>query len=181
MKIFRRLARVTREANFDALFRQLRRDAVLLHKPYPPHAGPRTNSKFGGLPKLPAQYEWPRTSKGTPLHFFAQIDCADITFKSPLPKHGVLFFFGRDDDEQVWHQQGPAADNWAVIYALDAFAGTPAREVPADLPPIGGYYSSVSAATMGWAGRSAMRASAPTGSCRKISRSATSQKRGDRS
>ena len=132
---------MTKETSFDALFRQLRRDAVLLHKPYPPHAGPRTNSKFGGLPKLPAQYEWPRTSKGKPLHFFAQIDCADITFKSPLPKRGVLFFFGRDDDEQVWHQEGPTADNCAVIYALDAFAATPAREVPADLPPIGGYWS----------------------------------------
>ena len=69
----------------EKLFRQYRREAVLLHRTWPPHAGPPTNSHFGGLPKLPEKYEWPRTSSGTPLHFLAQIDCADIRFKTPLP------------------------------------------------------------------------------------------------
>lgn len=125
------------DTSFDHVFRRYRRDAVLLHRPYPPYAGRRTNSKFGGLPNLPAHYHWPRTPAGTPLHFLAQIDCADITFPTPLPERGVLFFFGRDDEEQVWDEEDPAG-NCRVLYALDAFAATPPREVPADLPPIGG-------------------------------------------
>lgn len=120
----------------DALFRRYRRDAVLLHRPWPPHAGPPTNSRFGGLPSLPERYAWPRTSSGTPLHFLAQIDCADIRFKTALPDRGVLFFFGRDDDEQLWNEQPPASDDCRVLYALDAFALTPPRQPPADLPPI---------------------------------------------
>ena len=127
---------------FDHWFRRHRRDAVLLHRPYPPHEGRRTNSKFGGLPRLPAQYEWPRTPSGVPLHFLAQIDCADVGFPTQLPERGVLFFFGRDDDEQLWdaawNEQADASQDCRVLYALDAFAATPPREAPADLPPIGG-------------------------------------------
>ncbi|WP_420129103.1 DUF1963 domain-containing protein [Longimicrobium sp.] len=122
----------------DALFRRYRRDAVLLHRPWPPHAGPPTNSRFGGLPNLPERYEWPRTSDGTPLHFLAQVDCADIPFKTVLPSRGVLFFFGRDDDEQIWNLEPPASDDCRVLYALDAFALTPPRQPPDDLPPIRG-------------------------------------------
>jgi hypothetical protein len=131
---------MTLEARVENLFRRYRRDSVLLHRPYPPHEGPRTNSKFGGLPNLPAQHEWPRTSNGTPLHFLAQIDCAEIPFRSPLPERGMLFFFGRDDEEQIWNHEPPASDDCLVIYALDAFAATPPRAAPHDLPPIGGYY-----------------------------------------
>jgi hypothetical protein len=120
----------------DALFRRYRREAVLLHRPWPPHAGPPTNSRFGGLPRLPERYEWPRTSRGTPLHFMAQVDCADIAFKTVLPDRGVLFFFGRDDAYGAWHGQRPASDTCRVLYVLDAVALTPPRQPPADLPPI---------------------------------------------
>jgi Domain of unknown function (DUF1963) len=128
---------LAKEESFEHLFRRYRRDAVLLHHPYPPYAGPRTNSKFGGLPTLPANVEWPRSSDGTPLHFFAQVDCADIGFRTELPERGVLFFFGRDDGEQSWSLDDPGEDS-GVLYALDS--GTTLREAPADLPPIGGYY-----------------------------------------
>jgi hypothetical protein len=127
-------------SEFERVFRRYRRDAVLLHQPYPPHAGRRTNSKLGGLPRLPAHYEWPRASDGTPLHFYAQIDCADIGFRTPLPDRGVLFFFGRDDDDHLWNQDGPASDDCRVLYALDASAATPRREAPVDLPQLGGSY-----------------------------------------
>jgi hypothetical protein len=125
----------------NSQFHRYRRDAVLLHRPYPPHSGRRTNSKFGGLPRLPDHYEWPCTSHGAPLHFLAQIDCADIKYPTPLPERGVLFFFGRDDEEQIWNHGGTAHDDCRVIYALDAFAATPPRQPPDDLQPIGGYYS----------------------------------------
>lgn len=132
------MSRAREVSEFHGVFRRYRREAVLLHRPYPPHAGRRTNSWFGGLPGLPAHYDWPRASDGTPLHFFAQIDCGDIGFRTPLPDRGVLFFFARDDDEQVWNDDGPAPDNFRVLYALDASPATPRREAPAELPQLGG-------------------------------------------
>ncbi|HEX6038553.1 DUF1963 domain-containing protein [Longimicrobium sp.] len=119
----------------DALFRRYRREAVLLHQPWPPHAGPPTNSHFGGLPRLPESHTWPRTSGGTPLHFMAQIDCADIRFTTVLPERGVLFFFGRGD-RYTWNREGPASDTCRVLYALDAGVRTPLRHPPADLPSL---------------------------------------------
>lgn len=121
-------------SEFDRVFRRHRRDTVLLHRPYPPHEGRRTNSRFGGLPGLPAHHDWPRASDGTPLHFLAQVDCADIAFPTPLPDRGVLFFFGRDEVGYAWDQDGPASDDCRVLYVLDAPAATPPREAPADLP-----------------------------------------------
>lgn len=124
----------------ERLMDRHRRDAILLHRPYPPHTAPRTNSRFGGLPSLPAHYEWPRTPEGMALHFLAQVDLADLPFHGPLPERGVLFFFGRDDEEQIWDTNRPAAGSAVVLYALDAFAATPRRAAPDDLPAIGGYY-----------------------------------------
>jgi hypothetical protein len=121
----------------DALFRRYRRDAVLLHRPWPPHAGPQTNSHVGGLPRLPESYAWPRTSRGTPLHFMAQIDCADIRFKTPLPERGVLFFFGRDYFMGTGSSVLPVSDRCRVLYAPDSSARTPPRQPPADLPHLG--------------------------------------------
>jgi hypothetical protein len=123
----------------EDLVQKYRRTAVLLHSRYPPYVGEPGNSKFGGFPTLPAHYEWPRTANGTPLHFFAQIDCAEITFPTPLPGRGVLFFFGRDEDEHLWDD--PTGD-CRVLYAPDGVAGPPPREPPADLMPVGGIYNS---------------------------------------
>ncbi len=120
----------------DELFRRYRREGVLLHQPWPPHAGPPTNSHFGGLPRLPGGHPWPRTSSGKPLHFLAQIDCADIRFSTPLPDQGVLFFFGRDDVHGAWHGQRPESDSCRVLFALDASARTPTRQPPAELTPL---------------------------------------------
>jgi uncharacterized protein YwqG len=124
--------------SFDNYVAKHRRDAVLLHRPYPPHSGPKTNSKFGGLPRLPDHYEWPRDGHGNALHFLAQIDCADIPFGTPLPERGVLFFFAREDEEQIWNDPDWLADAVRVIYALDAFALTPPRAHPDDLGTPGG-------------------------------------------
>ncbi|HST60985.1 MAG TPA: DUF1963 domain-containing protein [Longimicrobium sp.] len=120
----------------NPLFRRYRREAVLLHRPWPPHAGPRTHSHLGGLPRLPETHAWPRTSAGTRLHFLAQIDCADIPFKTALPERGVLFFFGRDDTD-AWMAASPATDHCRVLYAPDSVALTPPRQPPADLAPLG--------------------------------------------
>lgn len=133
------MTEATSDALLDDVFRRYRRTAVLLHPRYPPHAGGPVNSRFGGLPNLPAHYEWPRTPKGVPLHFLAQIDCAEISFPTVLPNSGLLFFFGRDDEEQIWDVYEPE-DCCRVLYALDVNAEIPPREAPDDLPPIGGPY-----------------------------------------
>lgn len=122
-----------------ALLAQYRSPAILLHRAYPPKATGQGTSFFGGLPTLPAGLEWPRTSGGVPLHFLCQIDCTDIRWQTPLPDKGILFFFGRDDEEQLWGE-GLPADDCRVLYAPDgAGSGAPAA-APDDLPPVGGDY-----------------------------------------
>ncbi len=81
------------DAKIAGMLARHRRDAVLLHRPYPPFAAAATKSKFGGLPALPPAIEWPRMADGTPLHFLAQIDCRALPFRSALPERGMLFFF----------------------------------------------------------------------------------------
>ena len=117
-----------------------RSDAVLLHRPYPPFTAAATNSRFGGLPALPAAIDWPRMKDGTPLHFLAQIDCSALPFRSALPDRGMLFFFGRDDDEQIWSEAFVGDRAWRVVHAPDATGDDAVRPVPPDLPPIGGDY-----------------------------------------
>jgi uncharacterized protein YwqG len=44
---------------------------------------------LGGLPNLPLGIEWPRSPKGVPFHFLAQIDLAAV------PASGIVDFLGR--------------------------------------------------------------------------------------
>jgi hypothetical protein len=74
---------------------------------------------------------------GLPLHFLVQIDCRDIPFASELPERGMLFFFGREDEEQIWDEDQVGDKPWRVIYAPDASGGDPNHPAPPDLPPIG--------------------------------------------
>lgn len=127
-------------AKIAEIFARHRSEAVLLHRPYPPFAVAVTNSRFGGLPALPGAIDWPRMKDGTPLHFLAQIDCSALPFPCALPDRGMLFFFGRDDDEQIWGEDYVGDKAWRVIHAPDAVGDDPARPAPPDLPPIGGDY-----------------------------------------
>ncbi|MBO9695737.1 MAG: DUF1963 domain-containing protein [Sphingopyxis sp.] len=122
-----------------ALLARYRSPAVLLHRPCPPKATGHGTSFFGGLPTLPPGLEWPRTSGGVPLHFLCQIDCADIGWQTPLPGKGILFFFGRDDEEQLWGEGAPA-DDCRVLYAPDGAGSGTQAAAPGDLPPVGGDY-----------------------------------------
>jgi hypothetical protein len=128
------------EGRVEAVLDRYRRDCVLLQELYPPNEGPRPNSKFGGLPNLAARFDWPRSSGGTALHFLAQVDCSEISFASELPGSGMLYFFGRDDDDQAWDLEPPASDYCRVIYDPSAGPAPPPREAPADLGPVGGPY-----------------------------------------
>lgn len=128
------------DAQIAELMARHRRDAVLLHRTYPPTEAPATNSKFGGLPALPPGTQWPRMADGVPLHFLAQIDCGAIPFRCALPERGMLFFFGRDSDEQIWDERYVGDKPWRVVYAPDASGSDPRHPAPADLPPIGDSY-----------------------------------------
>ncbi|MBA3942074.1 MAG: hypothetical protein C0520_12765 [Sphingopyxis sp.] len=127
-------------AKIADLFARHKADAVLLHRPYPPFAAAATKSRFGGLPALPSAIDWPRMKDGTPLHFLAQVDCGALPFPGGLPEGGMLFFFGRDDEEQIWDEEFAGDRPWRVIHAPDAAGDDPPRAAPADLPPIGGTY-----------------------------------------
>ncbi|MFT4118997.1 DUF1963 domain-containing protein [Bradyrhizobium sp.] len=98
-------------------------------------------SFFGGLPKLPPQFEWPKAEvkahevlETVALTFVAQIDLAEVPDAkwSPLPKRGTLYFFCSSVFE------GEAFPPCRVIYsdtAGDAYAD---RAPPPDLMPLAG-------------------------------------------
>jgi uncharacterized protein YwqG len=125
---------------FDAILSAHRVRAILLHRPYPPDKFPAVRSKLGGLPALPPGIEWPRgrnpQGHDVPLHFLAQIDCAELPRGAePLPTEGMLFFFARDDEEQIWGEKN-AHHHARVIYAPAVPDGQAARAAPLDLRPI---------------------------------------------
>jgi uncharacterized protein YwqG len=70
--------------------------SVVLRRQVPIRFDEPARSWFGGLPQMPDNIAWPRVAKGAPLHFIAQIACAD------LPK-------------QIWHGRGPR-DGWLLLF-----------------------------------------------------------------
>lgn len=124
----------------DAVLAAYRAPGILLHRPYPPMHSSRGRSRLGGLPNLPEDVEWPCAhinEKQVPLHFLVQIDCAELPqFDDRLPSAGMLFFFARDDEEQVWGYEGEPHDDGRVIFAPHVAADAPVRAAPLNLPPI---------------------------------------------
>jgi hypothetical protein len=125
----------------EAVLAKYRAPAILLHRPYPPTKAPPVRSKLGGLPTLPAAIEWPGgrnlNNEDVPLHFLAQIDCAELPAIEPrLPTEGLLLFFARDDAYQVWGE-GPPHDQARVIFVPSVADDHPPRTPPHDLRPIG--------------------------------------------
>lgn len=109
-------------ASGDAALRQTEVPIVLARRPRrlgEAWAGAR--SWFGGLPQLGGQ-PWPRSKKGVPLVFVAQIDLGELSaFRTgvPMPKEGSLAFF---------------VDEGAVVYVPPSASRTPTQP-PADLLP----------------------------------------------
>ncbi|UHH29044.1 DUF1963 domain-containing protein [Pseudomonas veronii] len=121
------------EKNIESILESVEERAILVFRPYPPVDLPYVNSQLGGLPTLPPDMEWPRASDGTPLHFLARIDCAELPKASDLlPKSGVLHFFARLNEDLDWNK--PYSDYARVLYH-DGKAGRP-LSTPADLPSI---------------------------------------------
>ena len=129
----------------EQLLDTFRAPAVMVHRPYSPLGLPPTRSRLGGLPLLPDAFEWPkgRSTIGEgeiPLHFLAQIDCAELPrIDAAMPTQGMLFFFGRDDEEQLWGDTKPH-DDARIIYAPRVSPDQRERPAPAALPPIRGEF-----------------------------------------
>ena len=122
----------------DLLLETYRTPAIVLHRPYPPIRFPAVRSRLGGRPQLPDSFEWPWSRRReVPLHFLAQIDCAELPrIDARLPTAGMLFFFASDDEERIWSDGAPE-DSVRVLYAPAVAADQPEREPPRELPPIG--------------------------------------------
>jgi uncharacterized protein YwqG len=124
----------------NELMDRFAKPCIHLHRPFPPPRGWRWRSKFGGLPNLPDDIEWPRSlerhgARGhITLPFMAQIDCSELPPNDAgLPTSGMLFFFANIDGSL-----GDPADSWRrVIYVPDVAADTPPRQPPSGLPAFG--------------------------------------------
>ncbi|HJT74715.1 MAG TPA: DUF1963 domain-containing protein [Chitinophaga sp.] len=83
---------------------QLARKSVAIATAGEDHYEQKGNSRFGGLPDLPAGTSYPSftsydgSSKG--LQFISQLNCADVAhLQDYLPRTGILYFFIRDQDD----------------------------------------------------------------------------------
>jgi Uncharacterized protein conserved in bacteria len=127
------------EAELEALFDRHRQTGIVLQRIYPPAAFPRVRSRLGGLPQLPQAFEWPMGEsygEPAPMHFLAQIDCAELPrVGSPMPEQGMLFFFVVNDEEQIWDTDAPQ-QRARVLYAQEVPADQQERQPPAQLRPI---------------------------------------------
>ena len=110
-------------------------------------AWPEVNSHLGGRPSLPPGTPWPRNGQtGQPLHFLAQVDCAElprVETDTPLPEDGTLLFFAGLDEEMVWEGPndpgaGTDGDDFTRVLYIPAEAATGAKAaLPVDMPDIG--------------------------------------------
>lgn len=123
----------------EAFIARQRKPGLALHRIYPPTAFPDVRSRLGGLPQLPPDLEWPMgTSEGdvVPMHFMAQIDCAEIPLIDPdMPTTGMLFYFVVNDETQIWDVKNPR-DRACVLYAPEVARDQAVRHPPDGLRPI---------------------------------------------
>lgn len=111
--------------------------AILIHRPYPPQPATTRNSFFGGLPNLPAVFEWPRTTQGAAMHFLCQIDLSEIGWATELPSEGLLYFFMNESEHADWGND-ETKDNCRVLYWQPSGELPPTRPTPEDIEPVQG-------------------------------------------
>ena len=90
------------------------------------------NSKLGGQPSLPPDFEWPKY-KNHPLNFVAQFNLEELApydFDKQLPEKGMLSFF-YDTKEFCWGGSIEDAGSWRLYYYPDVsnLSKTPLPEV----------------------------------------------------
>jgi uncharacterized protein YwqG len=76
-----------------------------------------TQSKFGGLPYLPQEENYPTGSNGQPLFLLAQINFAEVPELNGFPHDGILQFFVGDDNMYGLELDDPFdQENYRLIY-----------------------------------------------------------------
>ena len=73
-----------------------RKLSVILRRQVPIRFDEEARSWLGGRPRMPERMDWPRDAEGKPLHFFAQIACADLPsdlWNGLGPRSGWLLLF----------------------------------------------------------------------------------------
>lgn len=117
--------------------------SVILRRQVPIRFDEPARSWLGGLPQMPDQVAWPRTDRnGAPLHFIAQIACADLPdriWKGRGPRGGWLLLFAdvlqMEDTgdgglvkvlhvDQLGSERGPPEDMPTVRHALSDRVGS---------------------------------------------------------
>ena len=80
--------------------------SVVMRRQVPIRFDEEARSWIGGLPKMPVGMEWPRAKPKKPLHFMAQINCADLPpelWGGLGPREGWLLLFA--DMEALTEQE----------------------------------------------------------------------------
>ncbi|MEP5935588.1 MAG: YwqG family protein [Winogradskyella arenosi] len=76
------------------------------------------DSKIGGKPSLPKDYDWPKTSKQKSMSFIAQLNITDIKKhdeENLFPSDGIISFF-YCADQQAWGFDPKDKNSFKVIY-----------------------------------------------------------------
>jgi hypothetical protein len=116
--------------------------SVILRRQVPVRFDEPVRSWLGGLPQMPAGMDWPRTKDGAPMHFLAQIACADLPpgmWSGRGPRDGWLLAFvdtyalmggdGEDGAVSVLHipalgpERQPPDDMGCVRHAMADYIG----------------------------------------------------------
>ncbi|WP_208354116.1 DUF1963 domain-containing protein [Pseudaestuariivita rosea] len=124
----------------EAFFEENAVSGIYLLRQWPD--GPMSKTSYlGGRPTLPPNISWPRNRRtGLPLHFLAQINCAELPelFDGPeLPEKGTLFFFADISEQMRWKDNYGRQDDTRVLYTGEDVTDLPETEFPSDLPDIG--------------------------------------------
>lgn len=78
-------------------------------------------SKFGGLPYMPKDFEYPKSTDGEYLYLLAQINFAEVPHLEDFPEKGILqFYIAADEDAYGLDFDNPKTqDKFRVIYFPD--------------------------------------------------------------
>lgn len=95
-------------------------------------------SKFGGMPDLPRDMNWPAMN-GAPMEFIAQIQLADahpLDVTNLLPAEGLLSFF-YDASQQTFGADPKDRAGLKTLYFEHTESGFQRTDLPASLPATG--------------------------------------------
>ena len=77
-------------------------------------------SKFGGLPYMPINFDYPKTKDGKYLHLLAQINFAEVPYLEELPREGILQFYIAQDMSYGYDSKNiMKQDRFRIIYFED--------------------------------------------------------------